>query len=144
VEIGAGTTICRGAYGATIVGEGSKLDDQVLIDADCRIGPHNLLCAQVGVGGGASTGSYVVMAGQAGVRDEVHIGDMAMIGPQAGVKESLPSGGRYLGCPARSEREIALHWSSLAKLPEVRKQVKALALELDRLGAGARPAKGAA
>jgi UDP-3-O-[3-hydroxymyristoyl] glucosamine N-acyltransferase len=144
VDIGAGTVIERGRWGATIIGEGTKLDDQVMIGPNCRIGPHNIFCAQVGTGGSVSTGRYVVMAGQAGVRDQVHIGDLAMVGPQAGAKDDLPPGGRYLGTPARPEREIALLWSSLAKLPELRKQVKTLWQEIERLRSGGAPAKNAA
>ncbi len=132
VDIGAGTTIDRGSYGPTVIGEGVKLDNQVMIGHNCRIGPHNILCAQVGVAGSTSTGKYVVMAGQVGVRDHVHIGDLAMVGPQAGVKDDLPGNGRYLGSPARPERETGLLWSSLAKLPELRKQVKALVKEMEQ------------
>ncbi len=133
VDIGAGATIDRGAYGPTVIREGTKIDNQVMIGHNCRIGPHNILCAQVGIAGSTSSGAYVVMAGQAGVRDHVHIGDRAMIGPQAGVKDNLPGNTRYLGSPARPERENALLWSSLAKLPELRKQVRALTKEIESL-----------
>lgn len=133
VDIGAGTTVDRGAYGPTVIGQGTKIDNQVMVGHNCRVGQHNILCAQVGIAGSTSSGRYVVMAGQAGVRDHVHIGDMAMIGPQAGVKDSLPGHARYLGSPARPERENALLWSSLAKLPELRKQVRALVKEVEEL-----------
>ena len=75
VEIGAGTTIDRGTYGPTIIGEGTKIDNQVMVAHNCRIGRHNMLCSQVGIAGSTTTGDYVVMAGQVGVRDHVHIGD---------------------------------------------------------------------
>ena len=78
VEIGAGTTIDRGTYGPTIIGDGTKIDDQVMVAHNCRIGRHNMLCSQVGVAGSTTTGDYVVMAGQVGVRDHVHIGDRAV------------------------------------------------------------------
>ncbi len=74
VEIGAGTTIDRGTYGPTTVGEGTKIDDQVMIAHNCRIGRHNLICSQVGIAGSSTTGDYVVMAGQVGIRDHVKIG----------------------------------------------------------------------
>ena len=67
VEIGAGTTIDRGTYGATSIGDGTKIDNLVQIAHNCRIGRHNLICAQVGIAGSTSTGDYVVMGGQAGV-----------------------------------------------------------------------------
>ncbi len=74
VEIGAGTTIDRGTYGPTVIGDGTKIDDQVMIAHNCRLGRHNMLCSQVGVAGSSTTGDYVVLAGQVGVRDHVHIG----------------------------------------------------------------------
>ncbi|MHC4398351.1 MAG: UDP-3-O-(3-hydroxymyristoyl)glucosamine N-acyltransferase, partial [Planctomycetota bacterium] len=75
VEVGASTTIDRGTYGSTVVGEGTKIDNLVMVAHNCRIGRHNMLCAQVGIAGSTSTGDHVVMAGQAGIRDHVHIGD---------------------------------------------------------------------
>ena len=79
VEIGAGTTIDRGTYGATTIGDGTKIDNLVQIAHNCRIGRHNLICSQVGIAGSTTTGDYVVMGGQAGVRDHVHIGTGAML-----------------------------------------------------------------
>ena len=51
VEIGANTTIDRGTYGPTVVGEGTKIDNQVMIAHNCRIGRHNMICSQVGIAG---------------------------------------------------------------------------------------------
>jgi UDP-3-O-[3-hydroxymyristoyl] glucosamine N-acyltransferase len=135
VEIGARSVIHRGRYGATAVCEGSKLDNQVAIAHDCRVGPHNIFCAQVGIAGDSSTGRYVVMAGQAGVHEPVHVGDLAIIGPQAGVEDDLPGQGRFQGTPARPERETALLWSSLAKLADLRKQVRGVMKAVEQLRA---------
>ena len=74
VEIGAASTIDRGTYGATTIGDGTKIDNLVQIAHNCQIGKHNLICSQVGVAGSTTTGDYVVMGGQAGIRDHVHIG----------------------------------------------------------------------
>ena len=79
VEIGAGTTIDRGTYGPTMIGDGTKIDNLVMIAHNCRIGRHNMICSQVGVAGSTITGDFVVMAGQVGVRDHVHIGDGAIL-----------------------------------------------------------------
>lgn len=132
VDIGAGTTIERGTYGPTVISQGTKLDDQVMIGRDCRIGPHNIFCSQVGISG-STTGHYVIMAGQVGVRDHVHIGDLAVLAPQSGVKGNLTGCARYFGIPARPEREMALIWSSWSKLPELRRQVRDLMRELERM-----------
>ncbi len=71
-EIGAGSTVDRGTYGPTIIGDGTKIDNLVMIAHNCRIGKHNMICSQVGVAGSTVTGDFVVMAGQVGVRDHVH------------------------------------------------------------------------
>lgn len=135
VEIGAGTTIDRGTYGPTRIGEGTKLDDQVMIGHNCRIGRHNLLCSQVGIAGSCTTGDYVVMAGQVGVGDHLSIGDNVQIGAQAGVKDDIPSGRTMLGSPAMPLRDQMVIFASLAKLPELRKQVRALQRMVDELRA---------
>jgi UDP-3-O-[3-hydroxymyristoyl] glucosamine N-acyltransferase len=133
VDIGARTVIHRGVYGPTVICEGTKLDNQVGIAHDCRVGPHNIFCAQVGIAGAGSTGRYVVMAGQAGIHEPVHVGDLAVIGPQCGVEDDLTGHGRYQGTPARPERETALLWSSLAKLAELRKQVRTAMKAIEQL-----------
>jgi UDP-3-O-[3-hydroxymyristoyl] glucosamine N-acyltransferase len=71
VEIGACSTVDRGTYGPTLIGEGTKLDNLVMIAHNCRIGRHNMICSQVGIAGSTTTGDYVVLAGQVGVRDHV-------------------------------------------------------------------------
>jgi UDP-3-O-[3-hydroxymyristoyl] glucosamine N-acyltransferase len=126
VEVGAGTTIDRGTYGATTVGDGTKIDNLVQIAHNCRIGRHNLICSQVGIAGSTSTGDYVVMGGQAGVRDHVHIGHRAMLSAMAGVTNDVPDGAVMMGIPATPERLQKLKQAALAKLPEMRKEFKAL------------------
>ncbi len=126
VEIGAGTTIDRGTYGATSIGDGTKIDNQVQIAHNCRIGKHNLICAQVGIAGSTSTGDYVVMGGQAGLRDHVHIGTGARLSAMAGITNNVPDGVVMLGIPATPEREQKLKLAAVAKLPEMRQEFKAL------------------
>ncbi|OHB80689.1 MAG: hypothetical protein A2W31_12870 [Planctomycetes bacterium RBG_16_64_10] len=126
VEIGAATTIDRGTYGATVVGDGTKIDNQVMIAHNCRLGRHNMICSQVGIAGSTSTGDYVVMAGQVGVRDHVHIGAGAVLGAKAGVSNDVPDGARMIGIPATPEREQKLKQAALTKLPEMRKELRRL------------------
>jgi UDP-3-O-[3-hydroxymyristoyl] glucosamine N-acyltransferase len=132
-DIGACSTIDRGAYGATVVGEGTKIDNMVMVAHNCRIGKHNMLCSQVGIAGSTTTGEYVVMAGQVGVRDHVHIGRGAVLGAMAGVINDVPEGRRMIGIPATEEREQKVKQASLAKLPELRKQLKSLQATVDKL-----------
>ncbi|MGO8752952.1 MAG: UDP-3-O-(3-hydroxymyristoyl)glucosamine N-acyltransferase [Thermoguttaceae bacterium] len=133
VEVGAGTTIDRGTYGPTVIGEGTKIDNQVMIAHNCRIGRHNMLCAQVGVAGSTTTGDYVVMAGQVGVRDHVHIGAGAVLGAMAGVMADVPAGARFVGIPATPEREQMIKQVALAKLPEMRRELKQLQALVEQL-----------
>lgn len=131
VELGAATTVDRGSYGATTVGAGTKVDNQVQIAHNCRIGQHNLLCSQVGIAGSTSTGDYVVMAGQVGVPDHCHIGDQVTIGAKSGVMRDVPSGQTVLGIPATPERTQMQLQAALLRLPEMRKQVRALQRTVD-------------
>ena len=135
VEIGAGTTIDRGTYGPTLIGEGTKIDDQVMIAHNCRLGRHNMLCSQVGVAGSASTGDYVVLAGQVGVRDHArtHRQQRRSSAPKGGIVNDVPENSRYIGIPATPEREQKLRLAAVSKLPEMRHQVKALQQTVDKL-----------
>lgn len=126
VEIGANTTIDRGTYGPTVVGDGSKIDDLVMIGHNCRIGRHNILCSQVGIAGSTTTGDWVVMGGQAGIRDHVHIGTRSVLGAKAGVTKSVPDGITMLGIPAAPIKDAKLRLAAVAQLPEMRKQLKEL------------------
>jgi UDP-3-O-[3-hydroxymyristoyl] glucosamine N-acyltransferase len=123
-EVGALTTIDRGTFGATSVGEGTKIDNLVQIGHNCRIGKHNLLCSQTGIAGSTTTGDYVVMGGQCGVRDHVHVGKGAQLGAMSGVMRDVPEGTRWVGVPAMPERETFTLHACLAKLPEMRKQLR--------------------
>ena len=115
VEIGAGTTIDRGTYGPTVIGDGTKIDNLVMIAHNCRIGRHNMICSQVGIAGSTTTGDYVVMAGQVGVRDHVHIGDGAVLGAKAGVSNDVPDGAALIGIPATPEREQKIQFAAISQ-----------------------------
>jgi UDP-3-O-[3-hydroxymyristoyl] glucosamine N-acyltransferase len=133
VEVGANSTIDRGTYSATVIGDGTKIDNLVMIAHNCRIGRHNMICSQVGIAGSTTTGDYVVMAGQVGVRDHVHIGTGAKLGAMAGVANDVPEGAHMLGAPAVPEREQKLMFATMARLPEMRKQLKELQRQMASL-----------
>lgn len=133
VEVGAGTTIDRGTYGTTLIGEGTKIDNMVMIGHNCRLGKHNLICSQVGIAGSVSTGDYVVMAGQVGVRDHVHIGTGAALGAKAGVGTDIPEGQQSLGIPAGPIKEIMAEHMAIKRLPDMRKTIKSLAKRIELL-----------
>ncbi|HOM18635.1 MAG TPA: UDP-3-O-(3-hydroxymyristoyl)glucosamine N-acyltransferase, partial [Thermoguttaceae bacterium] len=133
VEIGACTTIDRGTYGSTVIGEGTKIDNLVMIAHNCRIGRYNMICAQVGVAGSTVTGDYVIMAGQVGVKDHVQIGDGAVLGAMSGVIADVPAGARMVGIPATPEWEQRLKQVAWTKLPEMRHEFKKLQATVARL-----------
>lgn len=124
VEVGACTTIDRGTFDATRIGEGTKIDNLVMVGHNCRIGRHNLFVSQVGIAGSCTTGDYVVMAGQVGIADHIHVGDRAQLGAQCGVMRDVPAGERVLGAPAMPEREQKRIFISLTKLPDLCRDVK--------------------
>jgi UDP-3-O-[3-hydroxymyristoyl] glucosamine N-acyltransferase len=133
VEIGASVTIDRGAYGATRIGEGTKIDNQVMIAHNCQIGRHNLICSQVGIAGSCCTGDYVILAGQVGLKDHITLGDQAIVGAQAGVMDDCPGNEVYLGSPATTQREQMQIMAVQRRLPEMRREVKNLRRDLQQL-----------
>src|ERR1700751_834329 len=106
VEIGANSTIDRGATRDTIIGEGTKIDNLVQIGHNVSIGRHCLIVSQVGISGSVTVGDFAVLGGQAGVADHMTIGEGAMLGAKAGVMSNVPAGGRWGGFPA----EPAIDW----------------------------------
>jgi UDP-3-O-[3-hydroxymyristoyl] glucosamine N-acyltransferase len=121
VEIGANTTIDRATLGATIIGEGTKIDNLVQIGHNCVIGKHSILCAQVGLAGSTIVGDYVYLAGQVGAAGHIKIGDRAMVGAQSGISNHVPEDARYLGCPARDANLMKRVFAAQMSLPEIYK-----------------------
>lgn len=112
VEIGAGTTIDRGALKDTVIGEGTKIDNLVQIGHNVMIGRHCVIVSQVGIAGSAVLEDGVVIGGQAGVSGHVKVGAGAQIAATSSVRSEVPPGARWGGTPARPVsvwfREIAL------------------------------------
>ena len=133
VELGASVTVDRGTYGATRIGMGTKVDNQVMIAHNCQIGRHNLICSQVGVAGSCKTGDYVVMAGQVGLKDHVELGDGAVVAAQSGVMDNLSGGQVYLGSPATTQRDQMQIIAIQRKLPEMRKALQRLTKQVAAL-----------
>ena len=133
VEIGAGTTIDRGTYDATVIGAGTKIDNQVMIAHNCRVGRHNIICSQVGLAGSVTTGDYCVFAGQVGIKDHVNIGHRAKLAAKSGVMKDVPNDAVFIGVPATDAKEQRQIVVAQARLPKLLKQLKQLKREVEWL-----------
>ena len=99
VEIGAATTVDRGALSDTVIGEGTKIDNQVQIAHNVVIGRHCIIVAHVAIGGSAHIGDFVALGGKAVVREHVSIVSGAQIAATASVSRDIPTAGEWGGSP---------------------------------------------
>ena len=126
VEIGANTTIDRGANRDTVIGEGTKIDNLVQVGHNVSIGRHCVIVAQTGLSGSTTLGDYVVLGARVGTNNHVTIGEGAQIAAISIVNDDVPPGARWGGTPAKPVRL----WFREMKTLE----------QLARGGAGDRPA----
>jgi len=99
VEIGANTTIDRGAFGKTIIKKGAKIDNLVQIGHNCEIGEYSILVSQVGLAGSSKLGRNVVMGGQAATSGHLEIAPFTQIAARGGVTKNIKESGIYGGFP---------------------------------------------
>jgi UDP-3-O-[3-hydroxymyristoyl] glucosamine N-acyltransferase len=125
VEIGANTTIDRGALGATVIGRGTKIDNLVQIAHNVQIGEHCVIVAQVGLAGSTKLGNYVVLAGQVGIAGHLKIGHQVTIAAKSGVMNHIPDGGKWMGSPAQPDKEFKRQVIALRQLPDLLKKISA-------------------
>jgi len=123
VEIGANTTIDRGALGETRIRRGTKIDNLVHIGHNCDIGEDVILVALTGISGSCTVGKGAVIAGQVGLGDHAHVGPGVILGGQAGVlsgktitNEGLKPGTVLWGTPARPLQQVLREQATLARL----------------------------
>ncbi len=105
VEIGSGTTIDRGSLRDTVIGEGTKIDNQVQIGHNVTIGRHCLLAAQIGLAGSLTIGDNVALGAKVGINNHVQIGDGAQVTAMSAVKDDIPANGRWGGHFAKPTRQ---------------------------------------
>jgi UDP-3-O-[3-hydroxymyristoyl] glucosamine N-acyltransferase len=119
VEIGANTTIDRGALEETRIARGTKLDNLIHIGHNCSIGRNVVIAAQTGISGSSSVGDGAILGGQVGMGDHALVGPGVILGGQAGIlpkKKLLGPGIVFWGTPAKPVRQYLKELAMLARL----------------------------
>lgn len=140
VEIGANCCIDRAALGDTRIGDGVKLDNLIHIAHNCTIGQHVVIAAQTGLSGSVTIGDYAVIGGQAGVGEKARIASRAIVGGKSGIltSQQIGAGEPVWGIPARPLRQHLKGLANVAKLAELRNEVRELKSKLKALELAAR------
>jgi UDP-3-O-[3-hydroxymyristoyl] glucosamine N-acyltransferase len=126
VEIGANTTIDRGAIGDTVIKKYTKIDNLVQLGHNVTVGENCFIISQVGIAGSTEVGDNCTLAGQVGVAGHIKIGDNVILGGQSGVTGNIASNQVLSGNPPVNVKEHLKIKASLKKLPELVKRLKKL------------------
>ncbi len=133
VELGAGSTIDRGTIVDTTVGDGTKIDNLVMLGHNVRVGAHCLLCAQVGIGGSSVVADRVILGGQVGVADHVNIGTNVVAAGKAGISSNVPPNRFIMGNPAIKAEANVESYKAYRRLPRLVAKVEALQKQVSKL-----------
>ena len=126
VEIGACTTIDRGAMGNTEIGSGTKIDNHVQIGHNVKVGKNCIICSMSGVAGSSIIEDNVTISVQAGINDHVRVGAGTIIAGRAGVTSDIPAGSVISGFPARNHNDAKRALMLNADLPSIVKRLRTL------------------
>lgn len=135
VEIGANSTVDRGALDATIVKRGTKIDNLVQIGHNVTLGENCVVSAQTGIAGSTVVEDQVTMGGQVGIADHCRIETGAILGAQTGVPSGkvIRAGQVVWGTPARPMARFRESYSEVQRLPKLRQALEDLAARIRAL-----------
>ncbi len=133
VEVGANATIDRATTGTTRIGNGTRIDNLVMIAHNVEIGENSILCAQVGISGSARVGDDVTLGGQVGLVGHIEVGDRVRVGAQSGVTKSIAADAEVSGYPASPHGQARRIYASMRHLPEMVRLVRDLSRRLEAL-----------
>ena len=137
VEIGANTAIDRAALGATVIGQGTKIDNLVHVAHNVVMGRHCLVMGQVGFAGSTHLGDYCVIASQSGIAGHLKLGNQATVGAKSGVMRDIPDKGTVLGMPAAPDKQAKRQMIAIQQLPELIRRTRELEKQVAELQAKA-------
>jgi len=130
VEIGANTTIDRARFGRTWIGEGTKIDNLVMIAHNCVIGRHVIIVAQAGIAGSTRIADYTVVAAQVGIAGHLDIGGPGVtFTAKTGVTANIRTPGTYMGTPAQPMKEYQHQLVMVRRLHDLATRLKRLEQE---------------
>jgi len=133
VEIGANTTIDRGALDDTVIGNGVKLDNQIQIAHNVRIGEHTAIAGCVGIAGSTTIGARCMIGGQAGIIGHLVIADDVVVSAGTLVTKSIRRAGVYTGnLPVQSHPDWVKNFAHLRHLDDLAARIRALEQRLDK------------
>ena len=132
-EIGALTAVDRATAGATRLGDGVKIDNQVQVGHNVQIGDHTVIAAQTGISGSAKIGKRVTMAGKVDIVDHVSVCDDVIMAGRTGVPHDITVPGAYFGAPALPHREGLRVFLAQGKVPEMMNRLRALEKKVQEL-----------
>lgn len=133
VDVGANTTIDCARFGSTVIGAGTKIDNQVQIAHNVRTGKHCLIVSQVGISGSTELGDGVVIGGQSGLGGHIKIGSGSMLGAVSCLMHSVPPNTKLRGIPALPMMEYGRIAVLQRKLPDLFKRFAQLEKTIDSL-----------
>ena len=133
VEIGANVAIDRAAFGSTVIGQGTKIDNLVHVAHNVVMGRHCLVMGQVGFAGSTVLGDYCVVASQSGIAGHLRLGHQSTVGAKSGVMRDVPDKERVLGIPAMPDKQTKRQWLSIQQLPELLKRMRELERQVESL-----------